>query len=703
MSPSRSHHQLLLIEDSEAIAVSIRERLERSDLATTTERVDQMQALQTALGRKRWSAILYDNAAPGLPFEQTINLLRERCPHTPVILVTDSVSEDLAANLLQHGFSDFVLKHNLLRLPTAIHRAVEAASERLERQAAEEQLRKLAMVVEQSPTSIIITNTQPTIEYVNQAFLDNTGYTAEEVLGSNPSLLNKGLTPGETYRELWKTVGQGEVWKGEFRNSRKDGSTYLELATIAPIRAPSGEITHYVAVKSDITDLRRSESRVYELANYDDLTGLPNRSLLLERVDQVALFSQQTDRHGMLVVLDVDGFKFINDTHGYQVGNEVLKSIATRLGEVLTDNSTIARIGDNRFAIVVENLSRKRQQAISQAHGLAGLVHDELQSGHIIEGVDSAIRHATTMGGTLIDQTREQGLRLLNKAEIALQQARNNERNTWQFFNAEMQMRVESQASIEGGLHEALENNHLEFVCQSQFNAQGHLTGAEGMVRWNKPGQGQVSPGEFIPLAEETGQILPIGAWVMETACQQLAQWAQDSRTSDLHLSVNVSARQFHQPHFVESLLDVLDRFDLSPGQLSLELTESVVLKDLGQTEQRMLAVRDLGIGLALDDFGTGFSSLSYLKNLPFDTLKIDRSFVADMISTTSSAAIVRAIIDMGHALDLTVVAEGIETIEEWSMLKDFDCDIFQGYLFARPVPAQQWQPADFQIPATSR
>ncbi len=699
MSPGEPQYQLLLIGDAEALSRSIRERLQQSGLSADLERVDQMEALHNALDSSSWNTILYDDSAHAFPFDQTVSVLRECCPQTPIILVTDSVSEDLAANLLQQGFSDFVLKHNLLRLPTAVLRALAATNERLQREAAEEQLRKLAMVVEQSPTSIVITNTKPTIEYVNRAFLNNTGYSAEEVLGKNPSLLNKGLTPADTYTNLWETVGRGEVWKGEFCNSRKDGTTYLELATIAPIRAQSGEITHYVAVKSDVTDLRHSESRVHALANYDDLTGLPNRSLLLERVDQVARFSEQTDRHSMLVVLDVDGFKFINDSHGYQTGNEVLKSIATRLGEILTDNSTIARIGDNRFAIVVENLSRKRQQAVTQAHGLVELIHDELQGGHRIEGVEPLLRHATTMGGALIGPTREQAQRLLNKAEIALQQARDNERNTWQFFNAEMQMRVDSLARIEGGLHEALENNQLEFVCQSQFDAQGRITGAEGMVRWNKPGQGSISPEQFIPLAEETGQIVAIGAWVIETACRQLKEWAKNPRTADLQLAVNVSARQFHQPYFLESLLDVLDRFDVSPGQLGLELTESVVLKDLSQTEQRMLALRDLDIKLALDDFGTGFSSLSYLKNLPFDTLKIDRSFVSDMVSTASSAAIVRATIDMGHALGLTVIAEGVETLEEWHMLKDFECDVFQGYLFARPTSATQWEPSNFKSP----
>ncbi|NDY95630.1 putative bifunctional diguanylate cyclase/phosphodiesterase [Wenzhouxiangella limi] len=696
--PTDAEFELLLIEDTEADALLIRRRLEQAGLSARTRRVDRMKALTAALDEQSWSALLYDYTVPGLHFDDTIELLRARCPEIPIILVSGTVSEEMAVKLLQYGLNDFVLKDNLLRLPSVIRRAVDNAGERARRKTAESELRKLAMVVEQSPTSIVITNTVPAIEYVNQAFIDNTGYSRAEVLGSNPSILNQGLTPAGTYTDLWETLSRGEVWKGEFRNTRKDGSTYMEMATIAPIRDPGGEITHYVAVKSDVTDLRRSESRVHQLANFDDLTGLPNRSLLLDRLEQAARSSQRTARHGMILALDIDGFKFINDIHGYQVGNQVLISIAERLRETLTDDSTIARIGGNRFAIVVENLSRRRDQAAAQAHDLAELIHEELQIPHVVEQAEASIRHATTMGLYLITSEREEADRLLNKAEIALQRARDDARNTWRFFNSEMQTLVESRARIEAGLHEALEQDHLNLFFQSQFDARGRLTGAEGLIRWNRPGEGRIPPDQFIPLAEETGLILPIGSWVLDTACQCLKTWSTNPRTQGLHLSINVSARQFHQPRFIDLLLEALDQYQISPGRLSLELTESVVLNDLSQTEQRMLAVRDLGIGLALDDFGTGFSSLSYLKHLPFDTLKIDRSFVSDMIATASSAAIIRATIAMGHALGLTVIAEGVETQEEWALLKDFGCDAFQGFLFARPVSNEEWKPTDFSV-----
>ncbi|MEE4640038.1 MAG: PAS domain-containing protein, partial [Wenzhouxiangella sp.] len=310
--PAEQKYELLLIEDTEADALLIRRRLQQAGLTASLRRVDRMPDLEAALDQQTWSALLYDYTVPGLHFDDTIELLRAKRPDMPIVLVSGTVSEEMAVKLMQHGLNDFVLKDNLLRLPSVIRRAVENAGDRRRRKIAENELRKLAMVVEQSPTSIIITNTAPAIEYVNQAFVDNTGYSREEVIGGNPSILNQGLTPLDTYTELWDTLARGEVWKGEFRNTRKDGTDYLEMATIAPIREPGGEISHYVAVKTDITSLRRSESRVYELANFDDLTGLPNRSLLLDRLDQAARSSQRTHRHGMILVLDIDGFKFIN-------------------------------------------------------------------------------------------------------------------------------------------------------------------------------------------------------------------------------------------------------------------------------------------------------------------------------------------------------------------------------------------------------
>lgn len=696
--PADAPLKLLLIEDNEADALLLGRHLDRNDLICQLHRVDEPERLVQLL-QSEWSAVLYDYTVPGMNFEDTLEIIRGRQPGLPIILVSGTVSEQMAVDLLEHGLDDFVLKDNLVRLPSVIVRAVARARDRAQLRRVEDDLRKLALAVDQSPASIVITDTTPIIEYVNAAFVANTGYTREEVIGENPSLLNLGLTPNNTYTELWNQLKKGEVWKGEFRNTRKDGSDFVEAATIAPVRQEDGRITHYVAVKTDITEHRRSESLIHQLSHFDPLTGLANRNLLLDRLTQAVHSTHRTGRHGMVLVLDVDGFKFINDLHGYAVGDAVLNSIARRLSETLTDNSTIARIGGNRFAVVVENLSRKRDQAVNLAHGLADLIHAELQDPHLIAEGELSIRHPTTMGLCLLTTEDETADRLLSKAEIALQRARDDSRNTWRFFNPDMQSIVEARATLEAGLHKALQDDELRLVYQSQFDAQGRVTGAEALIRW-RPANGElVPPDQFIPLAEETGLILPIGTWVIDTACRKLAEWARAPETADLHLSINISGRQFHQPQFVDALLKALDDYGIEPGRLVLELTETVVLNNLEQTEQRMMAIRDLGIGLALDDFGTGFSSLSYLKHLPFDTLKIDRSFVSDMVSTASSAAIVKATIAMGHALGLTVIAEGVETLEELERLREFGCDAFQGFLFARPQAPEDWQPEAWKPP----
>ena len=686
--------QLLLVCDPASDELALEQPLKQHGLDFSVERADTLDRLD-ALLHSECSALLYHYASRTLPLDEVLARLRKIDPELPIILVAAEVSENMVIDLVQQGLSDFVLEDKLARLPGVLERVLAEAARQRESRERHDQLRKFALAVEQSPASIIITDTTPVIEYVNEAFCRNSGYAREEVLGRNPNLLNLGLTPRKTYTELWETLGRGEVWQGELHNTRKDGTDYIEAATIAPVREPDGRISHYVAIKSDITDERRSESLIHRLSHFDSLTGLANRSQMLKRLEQSAAAMQRTGRHGMLIVLDIDGFKFINDLHGYQAGDALLLSVTQRLRDTLTDESMIARIGGNRFAVVVENLSRRRDRAVTQAHDLAELIHAELQDPHFLEQDGVSIRHATTMGLCLLSTEPEAADRLLNKAEIALQRARDESGNNWRFFKPDMQTVVEERAEVESGLHEALEKGRLRLFYQSLYDAEGRLTGVEALIRWVRPDGQMVPPDRFIPLAEETGLILPIGAWVVETACAKLREWSQNPETAELFLSINISARQFHQPRFVESLLKVMDDYDIEPGRLVLELTESVVLNDMGHTEQRMLAIRDLGIGLALDDFGTGFSSLSYLKSLPFDTLKIDRSFVSDMLGSESSAAIVQATISMGHALGLKVTAEGVENKRELSLLRRFGCDSFQGFLFARPLPPEDWAPAD--------
>ncbi|MCC5865532.1 MAG: EAL domain-containing protein [Wenzhouxiangella sp.] len=687
--------RLLIVEDSEADYLLIQRQLRTEGMVFESLRVDHFDAVDKAL-EQPWDVILYDYEIPGLDFDDALPLIKSRATDTPIILVSGTVDERMAAGLLRQGLDDFVLKDKLLRLSTAIDRVRRERLERSGRLAAEAELRKLAMVVEQSPASILITDTRPAIEYVNDAFVQNTGYEPEEVIGRNPSVLNTGNTPASTYRALWSALNQGQTWRGEFYNTRKDGSVYVEAAVVAPIRQVDGSISHYVAIKDDITAQRESEALIHRLAFYDQLTGLANRSLLMERLDQAMNKCRKAGQQGAVLMLDIDSFRFINDIHGYDIGDHVLREFGRRLQRELADTDTVARIGGNHFAVIVERLGATEAEVTDRIKQLTTRLHERVQQPCNLPDGSGQLRHATSMGICLFDGHEEGPETPLNRAELALQKAKDDGRNMARQFSHELKVQVEERALMEARLRSAVINRELDMHLQSQFDIEGRLLGAELLLRWPQADGSFISPMVFIPLAEVTGLILPIGQQVFDQAIKLLQDWQSKPATRSLQLSINVSARQFHQPDFVDQLRTRLQKSTIDGSRLVLELTESVVLDEFGSTGEKMRAIRELGVGIALDDFGKGYSSLSYLKHLPFDVLKIDRSFIADMLASPSSEAIVRAILAMGHALKMHIIAEGVENEAQWDLLRRERCAGYQGYLFARPVGMDQWQPGDF-------
>ena len=560
-------------------------------------------------------------------------------------------------------------------------------------------LRQLAQAVEQSPNSIVITNTRAVIEYVNAAFTQVTGFAPEEVVGKNPRVLNAGNTPRATYEELWATLTQGEVWRGEFHNTRKDGSTYIELATIAPIKQADGHVSHYVAVKEDITERRETEARIQQLAYYDTLTGLPNRSLMQDRLKQAILASERSETHGMLLLLDVDQFKVLNDTQGHDAGDALLRELARRLQGALRVDDTAARLGGDDFAVIVEALGADAELAIAHAEKIAEHLHAALLQPFDLGLPSGPYRSTPSIGITLFHGRSSTPQSVLQQAEVALYKAKEDGRNAIRFFNENMQAVVDARAGLELQLRTALAEGGFRLFYQPQINRDGRVTGAEALIRCFDAGGKMISPAAFIPLAEETGLIVPIGEWVLDTACAQLGSWQQDPGTCHLSVAVNVSAKQFHQPDFLDKVRGAIERHHVPPDRLKIELTESVVLGDLEATVERMRRIKALGVRFALDDFGTGYSSLSYLKRLPFDQLKIDQVFVRDMATDNSSEAIVRAILAISRSLELEVVAEGVETQEQHDLLLTRGCEMFQGYLFGRPTPIEDW-PGTFRLAA---
>ncbi len=579
----------------------------------------------------------------------------------------------------------FVTLVLLLIMQVVLRRSQESQAE------VELRIRQLAQAVEQSPSTIVITNTDARIEYANEAFTRTSGYAVGEVIGKNPKILNAGRTPKGTYRELWATLTRGEVWRGEFTNTRKDGSPYIELATIAPIKQADGRVTHYVAVKEDVTERREAEARIQRLAYYDSVTGLPNRSLMWDRLKQAILASERSNTYGVLLLLDVDHFKMLNDTQGHEAGDALLRELAHRLQATLRADDTVARVGDDDFAIVVEAIGTDHIAAIAHAEKIAEQLYQTANTPYDLGLASGPYRGTLSIGITLFQGRQSAADKVLKQAEVALARAKQDGRNAIRFFSETMQAVTDARAELELKLRAAIAENGFKLYYQPQINRDGRVVGAEALIRCFDAQGKMISPASFIPLAEETGLIVPIGEWVLNAACAQLFVWQQHDTSRGYTLAINVSAKQFHQPDFVDKVQSAIARHRIPPEKLKIELTESAVLGDIETTVSRMHEIKALGVKFALDDFGTGYSSLSYLKRLPFDQLKIDQIFVRDMAQYNSSEAIVRAILAISRSLELEVVAEGVETPAQHELLLTRGCEMFQGYLFGKPVPIENW------------
>ena len=598
--------------------------------------------------------------------------------------------------------------HARMSPPSTLHelaeveRGLNVMAEALDHKGAENQ--RLLMAIEQSPLSVVITDPSGAIEYVNQRFIDISGYSKEEVIGRNPKILNHGLTPKAIYEDLWSTMSRRETWSGEFINTRKDGSIYTELATIAPVVNPQGQLSHYVAVKEDITARKIASERLDRLSNYDLLTDLPNRRLLKDRIQQATLSTARSNEWAMLLMVDIDRFKLLNDSKGHDAGDRLLQELAHRLQGAVRNADTTARLGDDEFAVVVENLGPEAMVAGQRAEQLAQKIQATLSEPcQLHEGSQILPYHPSlTIGITLFRGTDFGVDDLLKQAEIALHSGKEAGGNQIRFFDAAVQAQIAQRAALEQSLRHAVEQQAFTLYYQPQVSANGKVVGAEALVRWIKPDGSAISPADFIPLAEDCGLIVPLGTWILNAGLEQLRAWSLSPATQDLELSINVSARQFKDPLFVEQVLQSIQRYAVRPDRLLLELTESVILDDLDFVVQRMKKLRAVGIRFSLDDFGTGYSSLAYLKRLPLQQIKIDQGFVRDMLGDSGSQAIVRAILAISEALNVEVVAEGVETEAQRDFLLTNGCDLLQGYLFGRPQPIETCGPWAASAPSSS-
>jgi diguanylate cyclase (GGDEF)-like protein len=425
------------------------------------------------------------------------------------------------------------------------------------------------------------------------------------------------------------------------------------------------------------------------LAFYDPLTRLPNRQLLLDRLQHALAMSARGRSTGALLLIDLDNFKILNDTLGHETGDQLLQQVALRLAASLRNSDTVARLGGDEFVVMLEDLGQNPHEAAAHARSVGETILSVLNQPYHLGGHQQF--SSPSIGVTLFNEHDADIGELLKRADIAMYQAKAGGRNTLRFFDPAMQMAAAARALLEADLRHGLQNKEFLLHYQPQVDGRGDPTGAEALVRWRQPRRGLVPPGEFIALAEETGLIIPLGEWVLESACARLAGWAARAETAALTMSVNVSARQFRHPGFIGQVLGVLARTGANPYRLKLELTEGLLIDDVEETIAIMMTLKAHGVGFSLDDFGTGYSSLAYLKRLPLDQLKIDQSFVRDVLTDANDATIARTIVNLGQSLGLAVIAEGVETEAQRDFLASHSCDAFQGYLFSRPLPADQF------------
>jgi diguanylate cyclase (GGDEF)-like protein/PAS domain S-box-containing protein len=562
------------------------------------------------------------------------------------------------------------------------------ASAELERREADARIREQASLLDKAKDAIVVCGIDNRVQFWNKGAERLYGWTAEEAIGQPINeLLHED--PVDFMKASRWVLEHGE-WSGEAIERRKDGSALTVQAHWTLVQDEDGRPKSIFAIKTDFTQRKAAEQEIQYLAFYDPLTRLPNRQLLMDRLQHALATSARSRQKAALLFIDLDNFKTLNDTLGHAMGDLLLQQVALRLTHCVRESDTVARLGGDEFVVMLENLGTRHKEASEHVKAIGENILSSLNQPFRLE--DCEHYSTPSIGVALINDQRDTVGEVLKRADLAMYQAKTAGRNTLRFFDPGMQAAVTDRAVLEADLRQGLRDNDFVLHYQPQANGKIHITGAEALLRWQHHQRGMIPPAEFISLAEETGLIVTLGQWVVETACKQLAVWATHPRMAQLDLAVNVSVRQFRHPDFVEHVLATLDRTGANPQKLKLELTESMLIDNLDDTIAKMTALQAKGVGFSLDDFGTGYSSLSYLKRLPLDSLKIDQSFVREVLTDPNDAAIARTIIGLAQSLGLAVIAEGVETEAQREFLARHGCHAYQGYLISRPLPIQQFE-----------
>lgn len=686
---------LLTIDDEESVRSSVAAFFEDCGFTVLQacdgqEGIDKITSLHP-------DVIITDLRMPNVDGMEVIDAVKRLDDNLPIIVLSGTGVLSDAIDALRHGAWDYLTKPvvDLIELELVVARCVERARlvqenrdyhENLELQVRQRtaELRKLSTAVEQSANSVVITDINGIIEYVNPKFTAVSGYSSEEAIGRTPSFLKSDKQTKSYYTEMWKTITAGKEWQGEFCNKTKQGRLYWELCSIAPIKDESGIITNFVAIKEDISSRKQQEEQLYYQANFDVLTGLPNRHYFQKYLELQLELINHENQYLILMVLDVDNLKFVNDTFGHEFGDILITGIARRLEVVCGHNCVISRFVGDEFTMIPP-LSTDIDEARQRAEQIRGAMNDVF----VVKGTE--IIATASIGVVVYPEDGESVESLLKNGESAMYQAKKDGKNSICFYTRELNSQLEKRFALEAKLHKAIDLGEFTLNYQPQINqAKGSIIGVEALLRWTPSGEAPVSPCLFVPILEESGMIVAVGEWVLWQVCSQAVSW-QKLGLPELRMSVNISALQFMRSDLDVTVKRVLEVTGLDPRCLCLELTESMVMVDSARTLEKMTALADIGVILSLDDFGTGYSSLEYLGRLPINELKIDISFVHRMLTTRNDAAVVNTIIAMGQGLDMQLVAEGVETEEQLHYLAERECGIIQGYYFSPPLKSDEF------------
>lgn len=672
--------------DAEMSIRQSEERLKRAELASKSGNWELHLDTQTIIGSV--GAIkLYGLAQNSLNFSYIKSIA---LPEYRVML-------DAALNdLIEHG-KPYDVEFKIKKADTGeiidIHSVADFDRERrilfgviqdiTARKRTEEEL-LIAAATFDSHEAILITDALSNIIRVNHAFTEITGYSADEVLGQNPRMMSSGRHDREFYIDMWQRLLHEGVWAGEIWDRRKNGHIYPKWMTITAIKNERQETTRYVAIFSDITARKQAEEEIRNLAFYDALTKLPNRRLFLDRLNAALPASARHNNYGAVLFIDLDRFKTINDTLGHECGDILLKEVGIRIKSCVREMDTVARFGGDEFVVLLEALSDELVDASHNVALVAEKIREALAQPYLLK--EHELYSSPSIGICLFHDTKESVEKLLEQADMAMYQAKQAGRNTVRFFDPVMQQNLTIHDTLENDLHHALALQQLSLHYQIQVDNENHPLGAEALLRWMHPEQGMLMPRQFIPLAEESSLIIDIGNWVLITACEQLALWSQNEKTRELTLTINISAKEFSQPDFVDRVAAILEQHHTDATRLKMELSEKLLMADIGGMMEKINALRNLGVKLAIDNFSTIYSSLSYLKQLSSDQFKIHQDFVQGINLVRNDTLLVQNIIDLAKSLDMNVFAEGVETEAQRAFLQDHDCTSYQGNLFSKPV-----------------